>query len=175
MAYCNNDPVNMVDPTGTNGVEVLYKFFAAGAGAGVLDGPLPLGDLVGGLLIIIGLCTYDWSDSRPAYEFMPEIPYANDLETPKVTITEDFTESTDDITVNESKKRTKEEADPNRRPGQKKQGREPKAKSRRNPNWKERNNKRRGRDPLPKHSPSKKGHRKYFKLESSIRIFGGKL
>ena len=51
--------------------------------------------------------------------------------------------------------------DPNRRPGQKKQGRENKGKSRTKDNWKPRNNRRDGSPrPLPKHTPGRE-HRKY--------------
>ena len=54
-----------------------------------------------------------------------------------------------------------QDPDPFRRPGQKKQGRERKTKARKNPDWVQRNGKRGGPKPLPKHTPGK-AHRKYF-------------
>ena len=55
----------------------------------------------------------------------------------------------------------KSDPDPFKRPGQKKQGRERKTKARKSPDWVQRNGRRDGPRPLPKHTPGK-AHRKYF-------------
>ena len=65
--------------------------------------------------------------------------------------------------------------DPNpyKRPGEKKQNRENRSKSRQKGNWEPRNNRRDGKPAKPKsHTPSKKGHKKYFKSDDPIKIFG---
>lgn len=38
-------------------------------------------------------------------------------------------------------------------------------------NWSDRNYKRHGRAKLPKHTPSKKGHKKYFTTDKPIKIY----
>lgn len=59
--------------------------------------------------------------------------------------------------------KSKEEVDPYARPGQKKQGRENKNKSRRDDNFESRNNRRNKKPAKPKrHTPSRKGHTKYY-------------
>ena len=61
-----------------------------------------------------------------------------------------------------SKGKSKSEVDPYRRPGQKKQNRETKNKSRQSEDFTPRNNKRNKKPAKPKsHTPSKRGHRKY--------------
>ena len=66
-------------------------------------------------------------------------------------------------TKKKSRKKSKEEVDPYGRPGQKKQGREVKKKARRGSKFKSRNN-RRDKKPahIKKHTPSRKGHTKYY-------------
>lgn len=62
-----------------------------------------------------------------------------------------------------NKTKSKELVDPYARPGQKKQGRENKNKSRKNQNFKSRNNRRDNKPAQPKkHTPSRKGHTKYY-------------
>ena len=59
--------------------------------------------------------------------------------------------------------KAKENVDPYARPGQKKQGRENKNKSRKKDNFKSKNNRRDNMPAKPKkHTPSRKGHTKYY-------------
>ncbi len=60
-------------------------------------------------------------------------------------------------------KKNNRDPDPHARPGQKKQGRELKSKSRLNPNFKQRNGRRRGPQP-PKHHTPGRDHRKFLLL-----------
>ncbi|MFC4290797.1 RHS repeat domain-containing protein, partial [Sphingorhabdus arenilitoris] len=62
-AYVGNDPVNMVDPTGKCGYAGATVF---AGGAVAIDGPLPVGDAVGGLVCIGGLAV--------AWYNLPDIP-----------------------------------------------------------------------------------------------------
>ena len=59
------------------------------------------------------------------------------------------------------KEKRKEEVDPYARPGQKKQGREVKSKSRRNKNFKSNNNKRNNKPAKPKSHTPMRDHQKY--------------
>ena len=78
FAYCNNDPVNRIDPTGQffreifsfvktvaneicNAVEALTPAYAGCVGAAMADGPLPIGDAVaavGAVLLTAGAIGY---------------------------------------------------------------------------------------------------------------------
>ncbi|MEM9809612.1 MAG: RHS repeat-associated core domain-containing protein [Pseudomonadota bacterium] len=52
--YATNDPVNLYDPDGEQAVAVGGRLALAG-GAAAIDGPLPIGDIVaGGILIYTG-------------------------------------------------------------------------------------------------------------------------
>ena len=69
----------------------------------------------------------------------------------------DFSQILDDTLEYE---RSKEETDPYRRPGQKKQGRENKNKARRHDDWQPRNNRRDGKPRAPKKHTPGRDHRK---------------
>ena len=49
FAYCNNNPVNYYDPYGENELALILSAF----GCAAIDGPLPIGDIAGLVLIII--------------------------------------------------------------------------------------------------------------------------
>ena len=74
-----------------------------------------------------------------------------------------------------AKGRSKEDVDPYARPGQKKQGRENKNKSRQNENFKSRNNKRNGKPAEPKHHTPGKVHQKYNQSNNSNKVSNAKL
>ena len=82
-----------------------------------------------------------------------------------------------DVYINDfsqSEIKTNKDYDPNpyARPGEKEQNRENRNKSRAKKGWKPRNNRRDGKPAKPKsHTPSKKGHKKYFDLNFPIYIF----
>ncbi len=46
--YCVNDPVNAVDPDGYQVAEAIV----VGGGLALADGPLPIGDIIGGAIIV---------------------------------------------------------------------------------------------------------------------------
>lgn len=93
---------------------------------------------------------------------------AYDTLTPPQHTTENTDNSYENVSSIETK--TKEDVDPHRRPGQKKQGIELKKKARRKGSFEDRSNKRHGREKPKKHTPGR-GHKKYFNLEHPIKIF----
>ena len=166
FAYCENNPVNYYDPSGESAAVIMHWWLSLLGTISAIE-PTVIGEtiLVVGIVVICGI-----SLGEKAYETIDFI--VNEAYTPQVT--DSFTQDVEDIlgetTISEVKTRTKEEADPNRRPNQKKQGREIKVKSRLK-DWTDRNNKRHGRAKLPKHTPSKKGHKKYFTIDKPIKIY----
>ena len=44
--YCDNNPVNLVDPSGEDAVALLAGWASTGWGLVVADGPIPIGDLI---------------------------------------------------------------------------------------------------------------------------------
>ena len=172
FAYCENNPVNYFDPTGENYVSAL-DWWNMYVGKVSSSTPTWIDDLVWiiGVLVLGGTIFGDFEES-PNYIPFLDFEYIQQLiydPTTSSTIVSNSAESyLSDISVNEI--RSKEEVDPNRRPNQKKQGREVKSKSRLG-DWSDRNNKRHGRAKLPKHTPSKKGHKKYFTIDKPIKIY----
>ncbi|WP_343777615.1 RHS repeat-associated core domain-containing protein [Clostridium sartagoforme] len=78
FAYCGNDPVNREDSNGylwgfikafvsqiANAINVFRPIYAVAGGAALVDGPLPIGDLVGlviasvATIAVVGIATYN--------------------------------------------------------------------------------------------------------------------
>ena len=166
FAYCENNPVNYYDPCGESATAIIQWWTSLLGTISVIEPTLIVETiLIIGIVVICGI-----SLGQKAYETIDFV--INVTNKPKVTdsITQEVEDAFGETTISEVKTRTKEEADPNRRPNQKKQGREVKSKSRLG-NWSDRNNKRHGRAKLPKHTPSKKGHKKYFTTDKPIKIY----
>jgi len=125
----SNDPINWVDPNGLKSMMVRSLPAAGGFAAG--DGPLPIGDIIAGS-IIVGAGLYDlmqnWGNSSDEPDNSP-----------------DFRSKTDDECG-------RKEYQPDK-PGRKKQGRENREGKRQDPKkWKPRNP---PKEP-PRHTPSRK-------------------
>ena len=60
FVYCNNNPVNYIDPYGDDATAVLEWWMAIGGAISLVDGPLPVIDIIviGGAAIIYA-CNYD--------------------------------------------------------------------------------------------------------------------
>ena len=57
FAYCGNDPVNYIDPTGENGTsDVLIGWAGAAWWLAFVDGPLPFGEIIyAGVFAVLGI------------------------------------------------------------------------------------------------------------------------
>ena len=86
FVYCNNNPVNYIDPYGDDATAVLEWWMAIGGAISLVDGPLPVIDIIviGGAAIIYA-CNYDeinnyvqsttdgiWNAAEEAPESTPE-------------------------------------------------------------------------------------------------------
>ena len=163
--YCDNNPVNYLDPYGEDAEALLAGWASAGWGLAAVDGPLPIGDIIyvagcfvlGGVVIIEAMTNIDEiaDTTLPTYDL------------PMVDALPGNVTATDAATIGISIGATvaKEEYDPNpyKRQGQKKQGRENRNGSRKKPGWEPRNNKRSKTPAEPKKHTPGKDHRKYFK------------
>ena len=155
FAYCNNNPVNLYDPTGESALALTSALALILC---VIDGPLPFGDIAGAALMIVKIAAV----AKKATDLAEVVGDAID-------IYDDAVASFDDSKV---QKTDKYNPNPYGRPGEKKQNRENRNKSRTKDSWTPRNNRRDGKPAMPKsHTPSKKGHKKYFNLEAEIDIF----
>ena len=156
-AYCNNNPVMYVDPYGESAAAFLGGWISTMT-------PIALAEptLIGEAVLLSGI----------ALLLVPVL-----VEVVVTTISSVVSKAEEapksvgeDNSANEL--RTKEEADPNRRAGQKKQGRENKSKSRQNDGWKSRNNRRDGREARPpkKNTPGK-DHKKRANINAFKTVF----
>ena len=171
-AYCENNPVNYWDPTGQRLEAALGGWMSSMWWLNGVDGPLPIGDAV--FWTVVGIM-----GAVIIVDFFVKqtdvIIYSTDLLHQKIF--NYYSENYATSAINggcKSGLAAKEKYDPNPygRAGEKKQNRENRAKARKDSNWEPRNNKRDGRPAKPKsHTPSKKGHRKYFVSYDSIKIF----
>ena len=93
--------------------------------------------------------------------------YGNDFENPNTN----NTFSSDDIESGDIVCKGNYNPDPYKRPGQKKQGRENKNKSRNGKNWNPRNNRRDGKPAMPKKHTPGSDHRKFVGFKLPIEIF----
>ena len=78
--YCYNSPIIFIDPTGTSGL--AGALFSGALGAVAADGPLPFGDIIGGVLALIGVV--DLIVNGPAIE-MPSISIPKE-EAPSISV-----------------------------------------------------------------------------------------
>ena len=174
-AYCKNNPVNFVDYSGES-AEAVSSFFGWLWSAAIAE-PTPVGEGIATFITVAAVVGYgflelgEWIDDLSQSDKKEEIYVAPPIQSvPQQNI--------DSSTVSDSQSeiKTNNDYDPNpyRRAGEKKQNRENRNKSREKDGWKPRNNKRDGKPAKPKpHTPSKKGHKKYFRLLYPINIFGG--
>ena len=166
-AYCYNNPVKYYDATGEF-ADTLMKNWIGSMGLIASVEPTVFGEivLVVGSVFIIGIRLTElvFSGIQNSNNDIDEVY------TPPQNIVQDTDSIETNSSVNEIKE--KEEVDPYRRPGQKKQRGELKNKSRRNDDFVDRSNKRHGRSTPKKHTPGR-DHKKHFSLDKPIKVFGG--
>ena len=173
-AYCKNNPVNFVDHSGESAEAITTFFWWLWTVA--LAEPTPAGEIVAGVITVVGGIAIGYGIVEVG-ELISEASQSNKKEDVLVAPPQSITQqNTDDSVAASSKSEIKNNNDydpnPYGRPGEKKQNRENRNKSRTKDGWKPRNNKRDGKPAKPKsHTPSKKGHKKYFSLNSPIYIF----
>ena len=160
-AYCANNPVNYVDPSGHTAIA------AVGAGAALASNPvgwiiLGIGIIatvsVAGLIYVI-----DNQDSIGGFDYVFQ-PFEEPVNPFISTTTSSTVEQIGNI-FQAKKKNQKYDPDPFKRPGQKKQNRENKYKNRKKDNYSPRNNKRNNQPAKPKHHTPAKEHRKVKKKQ----------
>ncbi len=169
FAYCNNDPVNYADYSGESATAIL-GWWCSTVGTVAVAEPTYIGEivLVAGVVVIGAIELGLWlgeeiietidNSKKSIPETLPDINGNTKNET--------------DLEKKVYKAKSGYNPNPYARPGEKKQNRENRNKSRESENWKPRNNKRDGKPAKPKsHSPSKKGHRKYFDVNKPTKIF----
>ena len=164
-AYCDNNPVNKHDPTGENAVNLLTAWLT-GAGTAALVEPTPFGEVV--LIVVSAVIAAIWLGETIADGVNTLVDYFDNTYNPSEGVIETVTFPTETVETTEIK--SKEEVDPHRRPGQKKQNGQLKNKARRHDDFHDRSNRRHGRDVPKKHTPGR-GHKKNFNTISSIKIF----
>jgi len=163
-AYCNNNPIMYVDYTGANAKSIMDAWtLFMGVIASVEPTVIGEAILVAGVVVIVAV-----SIGETIVGEIRASKVAYDTLTPPQHTTENTDNSYENVSSIETK--TKEDVDPHRRPGQKKQGIELKKKARRKGSFEDRSNKRHGREKPKKHTPGR-GHKKYFNLEHPIKIF----
>ena len=184
FAYCENNPVNLCDFTGEASASILEWWYTS-FGRISSATPTVVDDLVwvAGILLLSGTISGIYEET-PYYNPLLDFNYNQQFIYDPVassTIVSNSTEShLSDISVSQLK--SKEEVDPHRREGQKKQGDSLKNKSRLKDSFKDMSNKRHGREKPKKHTPGRdhdkhsklnkqKKSKKYFSTNSVIDIF----
>ena len=166
-AYCLNNPVNYIDPFGKFVISIgATLFMLAGGLFAIFVSPIIV-DAAGDLAesIVDSVESINVSDGSDIY--IDNNLIVESVESTKTAVDTDvistiIKSATISFSIGLNLLNAKnQDPDPFRRPGQKKQGRERKTKARKNPDWVQRNGKRGGPKPLPKHTPGK-AHRKYF-------------
>ena len=180
FAYCGNNPVNYVDYTGqffgfigaaiSGGAALVLGFVAIVVAAPVI---YEAAETFVDTVYEAGQDLVDWIEDKKE-ESKPSAPQTvnppqnvtppqNVLETGDTNSVESF--------ANDVKQEKTYDPNPYARPGEKKQNRENRHKARKQAGWQPRNNRRDGKPAkVPPHTPSKKGHKKYFSTEK-INIF----
>ena len=145
FAYCDNNPINYVDPVGENAAQALDEWYQYMPEISSIDGPYPVADLfwVAGF-VILGLAV------------IVETIFAVD------TVIDTVSDKTDEAPQVIIEEKEKYDPNPYKRPGEKKQNRENRNKSRQKKDWKPRNNRRSGKPAKPKKHTPGRDHKKYY-------------
>ena len=175
FAYCENNPVNQCDFTGEASVSILEWWYTFGTISSAT--PIVMDDLVwiAGILLLGGTISGIFEETpyyNPILDFEYNQQFIYDESTPIVQDTIEYKNDSSNTVLAKKENGGKYDPNPYRRPGEKKQNRENRIKSRQKGNWEPRNNKRDGKPAKPKpHSPSKKGHRKDFNTIIPIDLY----
>ena len=145
FAYCDNNPINYVDPVGENAAQALDEWYQYMPEISSIDGPYPVADLfwVAGF-VILGLAV------------IVETIFAVD------TVIDTVSDKTDEAPQVIIEEKEKYDPNPYKRPGEKKQNRENRNKSRQKKDWKPRNNRRSGKPAKTKKHIPGRDHKKYY-------------
>ena len=149
--YCRNNPVNFVDYTGE--MELLLGWSTIMGSIAVIEPTI-----IGEVLFVVGIVIIVLTGKV-------EPVYYDNITLDDVNTSESMTQESSVLTSDTLEITKSDSYDPNPygRPGEKKQNRENRSKSRTKQGWEPRNNRRDGKPAKPKsHTPSKKGHKKYF-------------
>ena len=176
FAYCENNPVNYYDPTGENYVSAL-DWWNIYVGMFSSSTPTWVDDLVWIVgILLLGGASLDFYEQNAyqntiwSWEYQQSLIY--DGSSSIVFSTLECENDSSNTVFAQKEKDGKYDPNPYKRPGEKKQNRENRSKSRQKGNWQPRNNRRDGKPAKPKsHSPSKKGHKKYFDTSTPIDLF----
>lgn len=174
-AYCENNPVNQCDFTGEASVSILEWWYTFGTISSAT--PIVMDDLVwiAGILLLGGTISGIYEETpyyNPILDFNYNQQFIYDESTSIIQDTIEYENDSSNTVLAKKENGGKYDPNPYRRPGEKKQNRENRIKSRQKSNWKPRNNKRDGKPAKPKpHSPSKKGHRKDFNTIIPIDLY----
>ena len=134
--YCDNNPITRIDKVGK-----WWGIALAGGGIAAFQTGFSVSAVVTGVSVLAPVVIIVVTTVIVTVGVSKTIKYAK----------------------SKTKKKSKETVDPYARPNQKKQQRETKNKSRRSDNFKSRNNRRDNKPAKPKsHTPSRKGHTKYY-------------
>ena len=175
FAYCENNPVNYYDLTGESSEYILEWWYTSlgtvsSATLTVLD------DLVWivGILLLGGTISCIFEETpyyNPILNFEYNQQFIYDPATASTIVSNSAESNLSDISVSEL--RSKDEVDPYRRPGQKKQGDSLKNESRRKDSFKDMSNKRHGRAKPKKHTPGRdhNKHGKHNKQKKNKKLF----
>ena len=141
---------------------MILPWLTYGGGIAAAE-PILIGEaiLIVGTVVLVGVVIYQ------------AVTYADKMiEDNSKTIVDKITFETSGIGGEEIKSQSDYNPNPYSRPGEKKQNRENRNKSRTKDGWQPRNNRRDGKPAKQKsHTPSKKGHKKYFDLNNPIKIY----
>ena len=151
--YCENSPVMYIDPDGNDAIEVLTWWTSTMWGVAVAE-PTVLGEI----LYVAGITVLGIAVA------IEEQVYSNDIIDSKIIELTYVPNDGSTATIKETDKTKTSDYDPNpyKRPGQKKQQRELRNKSKNKGNWEPRNNKRSGKPAKPKKHTPGRDHRKFF-------------
>ena len=145
FAYCDNNPINYVDPVGENAAQALDEWYQYMPEISSIDGPYPVADLfwVAGFVIL-------------GFAVIVETIFVVD------TVIDTVSDKTDEAPQVIIEEKEKYDPNPYKRPGEKKQNRENRNKSRQKKDWKPRNNRRSGKPVKPKKHTPGRDHKKYY-------------
>ncbi len=159
-AYCLNNPVMYVDPYGTFLISIgatiaLSTLGVLGIGAAVEIVFHPIEKTINNISNWVGDLYFDFEFNTNKIGIIEKSGIFDNLTIATSGLADSFV-------LNYVQAKNKGNSDPNKRPGQKKTGRERKNKARKKDNWEERGGRRRI-PPLKHHTPGR-DHRKYLKM-----------